>query len=52
MENKVCPKCGHEMIWQSDYMLSDLYEDCKTDGVVAVYDCPNCEHQEEYIEYI
>ena len=49
---KICADCGAEMVWQSDYMLSDLYEDCEVDGVVAVWECPVCEKQAEEIEYL
>lgn len=36
----VCPNCGHEIIWQSDFDFDDLgYEG---DGIVSFYSCPHC----------
>ena len=49
-----CFQCGHELVWQSDYMKSEVgYIDSNNeedDGVVSCYDCPNCGTHYEVIE--
>jgi len=40
-----CFNCGHQLIWQSDFMLSELdgidYDE-DDDRVVNILYCPNC----------
>lgn len=63
MSNR-CFFCGNELIWNSDYNLSDLWDaDENDDGVASFYHCPVCgrhyeiydppkeERENEYKEY-
>lgn len=60
---KRCFYCGHELVWNSDFMLSDVSEVEDDDGIVSYYTCPCCgrtyeisdpctgERENEYKEY-
>ena len=40
---KRCYFCGHELIWNSDFDLSDISGDEEDDtGIVSYYTCPHC----------
>lgn len=39
----ICPKCGSEMVWQSDANYDEVFgEDDGFDGVVSFWACPEC----------
>lgn len=39
-----CFQCGHELIWDSDYMQSDIgmVAEDEDDAIVQCYTCPEC----------
>ena len=46
----LCFNCNSELIWQSDFMQSELWGGCEEeddDRIVNVLQCPNC-HADVY----
>lgn len=40
---KRCYFCGHELVWNNDFDLSDISGDEEDDtGIVSYYTCPHC----------
>lgn len=37
-----CFYCHTPLIWQTDEMAQDLYEDAGADDLIQFYNCPNC----------
>ena len=42
---EICWQCGTKVIWNNDFMRSELGELCQGDSedkVVSIYTCPKC----------
>ena len=38
--NIICPYCGNNMVWQSDFNYDDVFGE--GEGIVSYYQCSNC----------